>query len=255
MHLPDGIVSSPAILVGAALVSAGVVSASVTRVAKSDRAQQLAWTGTLAAFALAVQAVNVPAAPGVSAHALGASLLTLLLGPASAVLALATVVLLQALLFADGGVAALGINVLNIVVIPVAAVTLVRGLFARLPNGLRWTAILGTTLGNVVAGSALAALLVFKAGAPAAWTIGTLVGIQALAGVVEGLLTAGAVAKIRQRAPRLLAASAPGARTATSRNVWAWAAVCVGIAVIAASFASSAPDALELVLSRAHAAP
>ncbi|HMR77969.1 MAG TPA: energy-coupling factor ABC transporter permease, partial [Polyangiaceae bacterium] len=99
MHLPDGIVSSPAILVGAALVSAGVVSASVTRVAKSDRAQQLAWTGTLAAFALAVQAVNVPAAPGVSAHALGASLLTLLLGPASAVLALATVVLLQALLF------------------------------------------------------------------------------------------------------------------------------------------------------------
>jgi cobalt/nickel transport system permease protein len=242
-------------LVGAALVSVGVVSACVTRVAKYERAQQLAWTGTLAAFALAVQAVNVPAAPGVSAHALGASLVTLLLGPASAVLALSTVVLLQALLLADGGIAVIGINLINIAVIPVFAVTAVRSLFARVPGGLRWTAIVGTVVGNVVAGAGLAALLVVKAGAPAAWTFGTLVGVQALAGVVEGALTAGAVAKIQKRAPRLLAGAERGRHVPTPRNVWAWAAVGVGIAVLAASFASSAPDALELVLSRAHAAP
>ncbi len=253
MHLPDGIISSAPLLAGAALISAGAVSASLSRVARDRHPGQLAWTGTLAAFTLALQAINLPAAPGASAHALGASLLTLLLGPAAAVVALSTVVILQAVLLADGGIAALGINIINIVLIPVGAVSLMRML--RGAKRVRTTAILGTLLGNVVAAACLSTLLVFSAGAPMGWTFATLVGIQALAGLVEGVLTSSAVVHLQKRAPRLLASAANEPRGTRSRPMWAWAVVGLGVLLVALPIASSAPDALEVVLARAHATP
>ncbi len=253
MHLPDGFVSSAPLLAGAALISAGAVSTSLSRVAREGRPGHLAWTGTLAAFALALQAINLPAAPGASAHALGASLLTLLLGPATAVVALSTVVIVQAILLADGGLAALGINIINIVLIPVGVVSLIRMLLGG--SRVRATAILGTLLGNVAAAACLSTLLVFSAGAPAGWTFATLVGIQALAGLVEGVLTSSAVVHLQKRAPRLFASAGSQTRGTRPRQMWAWAAVGVGLLLVVVPIASSAPDALELVLARAHATP
>ena len=161
--------------------------------------------------------------------------------------------ILQAILLADGGIAALGINIVNIVLIPVGVVSLMRMLLGR--NRVRVTAILGTLLGNVVAAACLSTLLVVSAGAPAAWTFATLVGIQALAGLVEGVLTSSAVVHLQKRAPRLFASGESEARGAKPRQMWAWAAVGVGVLLLAVPIASSAPDALELVLARAHATP
>ncbi|MEZ4220870.1 MAG: energy-coupling factor ABC transporter permease [Polyangiaceae bacterium] len=254
MHLPDGIVDSPPLLLGAALIASGAVATSLSRVAQRGAQRNLAWTGTLTAFVLALQAVNVPAAPGVSAHALGASLLTLMLGPAHAIAALACVVLLQALLFADGGVAALGINLITIAVVPVLSVATLR---AWLPEKttLSMLAIAGTTLGNLLAAALLSTILVVHAGAPAAFTYGTLIGLQTAAGLVEGVLTARALSHLERRAPRLLFPPHVQLRPEPTRRMWTWAAVGLGVALVLVPVASKAPDALTVVLAHAQSAP
>src|SRR5688572_11387882 len=105
MHLADGILSSVPLAVGLNAVGGLGLAAAVRRARVG--AEQVAWTGTLAAFVLALQALNLPVLPGASAHAIGAGLLVLAVGPARAIVALFAVLVVQALLFADGGLTVL----------------------------------------------------------------------------------------------------------------------------------------------------
>ncbi|HMJ14476.1 MAG TPA: energy-coupling factor ABC transporter permease, partial [Polyangiaceae bacterium] len=146
MHLADGVLSS--IPVAVSLNLCGAVSAALVGSRSRGLGEQVAWTGTLAAFVLAMQALNLPLLPGASAHAMGAGLLTLALGPAPAMLAMSAVLAVQALLLADGGISVLGINILNMAVIPVLMVQACRHLFGASRAGLMTTAVVGTTLGS-----------------------------------------------------------------------------------------------------------
>lgn len=252
MHLPDGIVSATPLTIGLGLT--GLAGAAVAlKESRFTRAGDMAWTGTIAAFVLAVQAVNVPLVPGASAHALGATLAALTLGPARAVLTLFAVLLIQALLFADGGVTVLGINTLTIAVLPVLAVEAFRRVFARLPRALELSAVAGTLTGNLAAAALLALALHDGAGAPLALTATWLIGVHALSGVLEGVLTGIAVRRLAARAPALLerreAAPAPG------RAHYRAAAVALVVVLALLPFASNAPDALQVVLSQLQAEP
>lgn len=250
MHLADGIVSHAPTLAGAAVVSAAGVAWALRRAPSVDRGA--AWTGSLAAFVLAAQAINIPLVPGASAHAIGAGLVTLVLGPARALLALTAVVLVQALVLADGGVTTLGVNLVNVALLPVACVHVTRQLLGE--RNLAATAVIGTLAGNVAGAASLALLLSLGTGAPLALTAGWLVGVQALAGLCEGTLTALAVTRLRRRAPGLL--SRPESEgTAVARRRLAWACVAVGVAAALVPFASSTPDALEALLTRVQATP
>ena len=253
MHLADGILADPAVLLGLNVAGgAGLVLAA--RRQANDSARDIAWTGTLGAFALALQALNVPLVPGASAHAVGAGLLTLALGPARAVVALTAVLVVQSLLLADGGVTVLGINILNLAVLPVLVMHACRTLLsARI--GLPATAAIGTALGAIVGASSLALTLVLGARAPAGLTFGFLVGVQALAGVVEGLLTAAAVRHLMGRAPALLVRTEPAERSPVAFRGLLWTAVALGVTVALLPLASSQPDALEAVLERLGNAP
>ncbi len=252
MHLPDGIVSATPLTIGLGLT--GLCGAAVAlRESRFQRAGDMAWTGTIAAFVLAIQAVNVPLVPGASAHALGATLAALTLGPARAVLALFAVLLIQALLFADGGVTVLGINALTIAVLPVLAVEAFRRLFARLPRGLELSAVAGTLTGNLAAASVLSLALVEGASAPLALTAGWLLGVHALSGLIEGALTAIAVRRLFVRAPGLIERSPPAA--APAKGSYRVAAVALVVVLMLLPFASQAPDALEVVLSQLRAEP
>jgi cobalt/nickel transport system permease protein len=228
--------------------------------------RHVAWTGTLAAFALVAQALNLPLLPGASAHVVGAALLTLALGPARAIVALTAVILVQALLFADGGISVLGLNIMNIAVLPVLSVALLRRLLGPSRRALMAAAAGGALLGNVAGATLLATTLVLSAGAPAATSYGVLVGVQSLAGLVEGAFTALAVRALLGRAPALIVGRARGERIAAldeltpqqaqaSRRGLRVAAFAVVAALALLPFSSATPDALEVLLQRLGAAP
>jgi cobalt/nickel transport system permease protein len=119
VHVPDGFLDAPT-SVGTAVVATGVVAACLVRSARhelTDRSAPLA--GLVAVFVFAAQMVTFPVGAGTSGHLLGGVLAAVLVGPATATLCLTVVVTVQAFLFADGGVSALGTNVLLMGVVAV----------------------------------------------------------------------------------------------------------------------------------------
>ena len=118
MHIPDGFIDIPTSAAFAA-VAAGAVALSLKGAKSSldDKTAPLA--GLTATFIFAVQMLNFPVAAGTSGHLLGAALATVLVGPYAATLAITIVLLLQALLFADGGLSALGLSVFNMSIVAV----------------------------------------------------------------------------------------------------------------------------------------
>ena len=118
MHIPDGFIDLPTSAAFAAVAAAGV--AISIRGAKSSLDEKTApLAGLTATFIFAVQMLNFPVAAGTSGHLLGAGLAAVLIGPYAATLAITIVLILQALLFADGGLSALGLSIFNMSLIAV----------------------------------------------------------------------------------------------------------------------------------------
>src|ERR1041384_6141975 len=116
MHMSDGLLNAPTALLFGAVAVIGLAIATVgARRDLDDRTAPMA--GLVAAFIFAVQMLNFPVLPGVSGHLLGGALAAILVGPWAGALCVATVLLVQALLFADGGLSALGLNVTNMAIL------------------------------------------------------------------------------------------------------------------------------------------
>jgi len=131
MHIPDGFIDIPTSAAFGTLALAG--TAIALKKAKSevdDRTAPMA--GLTAVFIFAVQMLNFPVAAGTSGHLLGGALAMVLVGPYAASLAITVVLGVQALLFADGGLTALGLNVFNLSVIAVLVSFLVFKLMVKL---------------------------------------------------------------------------------------------------------------------------
>ena len=267
MHLADGIIDSGALLAGVSCLSAASLVAALARVRRCTRGA--AWTGALSAFVLAAQAINVPVLPGASAHVVGAGLMAITVGPARAIVGMFAVLIVQALLFADGGLTVLFVNAFNLAVLPVTATHLLRCILARglsaqakhstTRHAPMWAAGLGSLLGNLLGALSLAALLVLGAGAPARLTFGWLVGIQTIAGVFEGVLAAVSVRYLARRAPALMSfRETEGLRALDERVAspekpafgLSGVLLLIGLALLMIPFASEVPDALELVVDR-----
>lgn len=262
MHLADGIVQPTALVLG--ISACGVAGCALAlRRGRIVGPSGAAWTGTLAAFVLAAQAVNVPVLPGASAHVVGGGLLTLALGPALSIAAMSAVLLMQALLLGDGGITMIGINLFNLALIPALTVEGARRLCGHSRRRLQVAAFAGTALSSVLGALSLSAVLIQAAAAPAGLTLSWLVGVQTLSGVAEGLLTAIIVGRLWGRAPALLRpktqrvlsldaaaldADAEPASTATRRGL-AWAAALMVVAAMLVPLATSTPDALERVVA------
>ena len=117
MHVPDGFLSA-GVSVATGVASAGGIGYSLMR-AKESLSDRLApMAGLVAAFVFAVQMLNFPVAAGTSGHLLGGALACIMVGPWAGTIAVAIVLVVQALLFADGGLTALGTNILLISIIP-----------------------------------------------------------------------------------------------------------------------------------------
>ena len=249
LHIPDGFLSTPIALVGWVLAVALIAMAlRQTRTQLGER--QVPVLGVLAAFIFAAQAINFPVAGGTSGHLLGGALAAIVLGPWAAVLVMTAVVGLQGLLFQDGGLIVMGWNIVNMGIltafIGVAVLRIVEGIFGK----SRTTLIVGGALAawlSVEAGALATALQLALSGtSPLGIALPAMLGVHALIGVGEAIITVGALVLISQTRPDLLkmGESAPGTRSAG----FVGAGLVVAVVVASMSFlASPAPDGLERV--------
>lgn len=250
MHVPDHLITD-AVELAAGVTAAAVIAAVVvdTRRRSADddgptllrSPARLAPQAATAALVFALQMVNVPVLPGTSGHLLGGALATALVGPRRALLAVSAVVAAQALLFADGGTAALGLNLWLIAILPVAVAALVRHLAGvHSAQGTRWWASvgLGAAAAPLVASAAFAAMWSLGgAGASTGRVAVAMLSTHAAIAVAEATITLAVAGLVALAAARL-----PDTDTAP---VWGLA----GITAIGLSLAaSSAPDGLERVL-------
>ena len=261
MHIPDGFLNLPAAAATSAAAAGGIgYSLRTARERLSDR--QIPLVGVTAAFVFAVQMINFPVFPGVSGHLLGGALAAILLGPWLGALVLATVLLVQAIGFADGGITALGANItLMSLVGSVGGYYLFRALTGVMPRSPRSFAIATavTAWATVVVASAVAAVFItvggFAGGEQLSTVLPVMLGVHALIGVGEAFITTAVVmAVVRSRpdlvatADRLAPASNGNASTRGLVVVGLVAALIAGMAL--SSFASSQPDGLEASVLR-----
>jgi cobalt/nickel transport system permease protein len=212
MHIPDGFLSAP-VWAGCAAAAAGAVALAAAKAGVAKEEKKIPLMGVTAAFIFAAQMVNFPVASGTSGHLVGGALAALLLGPWSAILVMAAILIVQALVFQDGGITALGANILNMGVAG-AACGYAAGLIRRLVPGIPGAAAAGFVGGwlAVEAGAALASLQIALSGtAPLGVVIVPMTAVHALIGLVEGVITAAAFAFIAKARPEL-AASRGGAQ-------------------------------------------
>ncbi len=212
MHIPDGFVSTGTAAV-TWLASAGSLGYAVRRVNQKLDERQIPLMGVTAAFIFAAQMMNFTVAGGTSGHLLGGALAAILLGPWAGMLVLTSVLAVQALLFQDGGLLALGANVFNMAVVGVLVGWVVYTALTRLLRDRTWA--------RMVSGFAAAWLSVFVASLVAAVELavsGTspwLVALPAmglvhtLIGIGEGLITVGVLAFLQVARPDLLALARP----------------------------------------------
>ncbi|HVE95596.1 MAG TPA: energy-coupling factor ABC transporter permease [Pseudonocardiaceae bacterium] len=195
MHIPDGFVSAPVAVVGAAVAVAGL-TICVRRAGRDGTERQLPLAGLVAAFFLVLGAPIIPVAVGTSGHLLGGTLAVALLGPWLGPVVITVVTVAQTLFLGDGGVSALGVNVVNLALMPAAVgYPLLLGLRRVLP---RRPAGITVAAGLAAVVSVLAAAVLFTVeyamggavGVPLHTVAGSVIGIYALVAVFEGLVTA-----------------------------------------------------------------
>ena len=117
MHIPDGFIDGGTSLAGGAVIATGGVAVCLRRTAQVLDERQVPLVGLTAAFVFAAQMLNFPVASGTSGHLLGGVLAAVLVGPWAGALAVTVVLIVQAFLFADGGLSALGLNVINMALV------------------------------------------------------------------------------------------------------------------------------------------
>ncbi|GHC61788.1 energy-coupling factor ABC transporter permease [Streptomyces flavofungini] len=277
MHVPDGFINAPVSAV-AGVAAAGAVAVSLRGARRELDERTAPLAGLVAAFIFAVQMLNFPVAAGTSGHLLGGALAAILVGPFTGVLCVAVVLLMQGLLFADGGLTALGVNIsVMAVVTTVVAYAIFRGLARLLPRGRRSLTVAAFTAALVSVPAAAAAFtLIYAVGGTTDVPLGkvatAMIGVHVLIGIGEAAITAltvGAVIAVRPdlvhgarglTAPLRLRVGgelidapgttpAPAAAAARShRKLWAVGlAASVVLAGFVSFYASTNPDGLEKV--------
>ncbi|GIG38822.1 energy-coupling factor ABC transporter permease [Cellulomonas phragmiteti] len=261
MHVPDQYLNDPVSVTTAALAGAVVVGAAVRARRDGVRAPHPATIGATTAAVFGLQMLNYPVAAGTSGHLMGGALAAALLGPAWGLLSVTVVLVVQAVAFADGGLTALGTNTLLMAVVGVlvgwgvgrAAVALARRRSAAEPDPRvvgPVAAAAGGAAGVVVAAGVFVGL--YAVGGTVGVPLGTLtarmLGVHALIGLGEAVITGAVVALVAAVAPAALALTARDGLPARTGG-WAPAGVLAGIAGVSAlalsSVASAAPDGLE----------
>ncbi len=229
MHAPDGFIDGPTSL-AMGVVAAGGVGVCLRRAGQELEEKQVPLAGLTAAFVFAVQMLNFPVASGTSGHLLGGVLAAVLVGPYVGALCVTVVVAVQALLFADGGLTALGFNVVNMALVTALGGYLVfvglRRVLPRTRSGVAVASGLAAGIGVVL--SSLAFSLQYAiggtGGASAGAVTASMVGVHVLIGIGEGVITGLTVSAVLASRPDLVHGARDLARPVEATTVTAGAA-------------------------------
>lgn len=274
MHVPDGFLDLPTSIATGA-VAAGAVGIGLQRAEREVREAGAPLAGLTAAFVFAVQMVNFPVGAGTSGHLMGGTLAAVLVGPWTAVLCLAVVLVVQGLLFADGGLTALGTNITLIGVVTVLvgylATKALLGVMPRRPGSVVPAAVVGAFLSVPAAALVFVGLYVVGGNVPIdlGALLAAMLGWHVLIGAGEALITGAVVGAVvatrpdlvfvaRHLRPDLVLKGADGAtsvvrpdslpvRRETRRPVAIGLAASLAVAGVVSLFASASPDGLEFV--------
>jgi cobalt/nickel transport system permease protein len=207
MHIPDGFLSNDVAVV-CAVPAAAAVGYSLKRANVDLDDRRVPLLGVTAAFVFAAQMLNFPVAGGTSGHFLGGALAAVLLGPWLACLVLAVVLGVQAFMFADGGITALGANVFNMGVIGGLLIGLLIQAAIRVLPARRDTQLAVVAAGawlSVMAGAAACSVeLAISGTVPLATVLPAMLGVHTLIGIGEAVITVAAVSAVMATRPDLI---------------------------------------------------
>ncbi|MFF4017991.1 energy-coupling factor ABC transporter permease [Streptomyces sp. NPDC001843] len=275
MHVPDGFIDAPTSAV-TGVVAAGALAVSLRGARRELDERTAPLAGLVAAFIFAVQMLNFPVAAGTSGHLLGGALAAILVGPCTGVLCVSVVLLMQGILFADGGLTALGVNVTDMAIVTtVVSYAVFRGLVKVLPRGRRSITVASFVAALVsVPAAAVAFTLIYAVGGTTDVAISkvatAMIGVHVLIGIGEAVitsLTVGAVVAVRpdlvygarglrQRLKLRVdgelvdapATPVPAAARTSRRGLWITGLVTsLVLAGFVSFYASANPDGLEKV--------
>ena len=253
MHLPDGFLA-PQLALALWAATALIVGISLRRLAASRDASGAAGRpilmGLVGAFIFAAQMFNFPVAAGTSGHLLGGVLAGYLLGPWAGTIVMTTVIGVQALLFQDGGLLALGANIFNMGIIGTLGGTLIARALALALGGGRSARIAAAGVAgwlSVMAGAGITALQLGLSGTTdISVGLPAMLGVHVFIGVGEALITVAALTFIATTAPDLLSTE-PVTNTSLARRAGAGVGATVIVIGLATLFASTKPDGLNSV--------
>ena len=250
MHIPDGLLDLRTASTTAVL-SLSALGTALRRLRLGLPRRRIPLMGLAAAFLFTAQMLNFPVAGGTSGHLLGAVLATVLLGPSAAIVVVTAVLLVQCLLFADGGLLALGANVFNMAIVGVlGGYAVYKAVSRALPGrrGLLVAAGFASWCSTVLAAICCAAELAWSGVAPWGLVFPATASAHMLIGLGEAAITMLVIAAIMRTRPDLVESTSQVEGPAASRLVVAYGlAVTVGLLLFAVPFASSWPDGLERV--------
>jgi len=249
MHIPDGFISVP-VAATTSLASAAALFVAFERSQTAFGIRRAPILGLTTAFIFAAQMINFPVAGGTSGHLLGGTLAAIILGsPWAATLATATVFVIQAVLFADGGITALGANIFNMGLVGIWVGWWLFQPLQRLLGGskgcLPLAAGIAAAISVVAASIACTLELAISGTIPLNIGLPAMVGVHILIGIGEGLITGSVLSYLVKVRPDLLPGEQP--------QLQKWLVPVVSILIIAgvlSLFASTWPDGLDSVAEK-----
>lgn len=262
MHMSDTLIS-PAVAVATSIVAAALVIVATRKIGRTERhntTRLIPLMGVMGALVFAAQMLNfaIPAT-GSSGHIVGGVLLAAVLGEWAGFLTLTSVIIVQCLLFADGGLMTLGCNVLNMAALSclVAYPLIFKPLIHNHNSPSRWAAASIATSITALAMGALAVTIETELSGITALPYGRFLSfmlpIHLLIGVGEGLATAAVIASLRRYRPDLLFDSTEPTARPRTQFIAITVVAALLVASVAGTVASSRPDGLEWSIERTTA--
>jgi cobalt/nickel transport system permease protein len=258
MHIPDSVLDTK-VIVTTAVVGAAGLAIAVRQIERRLGERTTVLMGTMAAFIFAGQMVNFPVWPlPVSGHLLGGVLAAVLLGPWAGAIVIGAVLLVQCLMFADGGMTALGANFINMGLIGAVGGYAIYKPIRRAIGGHKGVLIAAMAAAwfSVLLASGACALELAASGHGGEFPrlLAWMTLVHAAIGLGEALITGATVRFLLLRRPDLfedeesdLVTAAPGRSTRWGQAILGGLGVALAVAVFLAPIASEQPDGLEFV--------
>ncbi len=252
MHVPDGFINAP-VSAATGIISLGTLWAYVKSAKNLVADKLIALTGMMSALIFVLQMINFPIAAGTSGHLLGGALAVIVLGPSLGIICISIVVVIQSLLFADGGLSALGVNVLNMAIITSLTGWLTITFWKKLFGDTRFALISGSVIAGLlsVVFSSIAFVLEYAIGGTVSVPLGSvlvaMISTHLFIGLGEGIITALIISLLLRVRSDLVYVNT---RKNTSNNLSTSYGIFIILILsltILTPYASSSPDGLESV--------